>query len=204
MTLLGSRKSTQHARGVARRKLLLSAAKELLAEQDLDTINLTDVALKAEMPKTSAYHFYTNIKDLYIALVGDIEEELHKALSQPLKPSPKSWQQVIEQMLDLGVAFYESNPAARQLLIGPKTLPDIKLCDRDSDITLGAIFEEQVLRYFDFPAIPNRQKVFFRMVEIADLMFALSMLESGEITAEMSDEAKRASIAYLDSYLFES
>lgn len=190
-----------HARGVARRKLLLSAAKQLLAEQDLDAVNLTDVALQAGIPKTSAYHFYTNIKDLYINLVGEIEEELHEKLSQPLKETPKSWQEVIEMMLDLGVEFYESNPAARQLLIGPKTLPDIKLRDRDSDITLGAIFEKQVLNFFDFPDLPNRQKVFFRMVEIADLMFALSMLESGEITDEMSAEAKRASIAYLNSYI---
>jgi hypothetical protein len=38
-------------------------------------------------------------------------------------------------------------------------------------------------------------------VEIADLMFSLSVLEHGRITAEMTGEAVRAMVGYLSAHL---
>ena len=68
------------------------------------------------------------------------------------------------------------------------------------DVVIGRIFEDQVAGFFALPAVPNRSEVFFRSVEIADLMFCLSMLRHGLITEEMTQEAKRGSVAYLGSY----
>ena len=46
-----------------------------------------------------------------------------------------------------------------------------------------------------------RTAIFFRAVEIADLMFSLSMLEHGAITPAMTEEAIRAVIGYLRTHL---
>jgi hypothetical protein len=43
--------------------------------------------------------------------------------------------------------------------------------------------------------------MFFRAVEIADLMFSLSMLEHGSITPQMTEEAILAVTAYLGTHL---
>ena len=70
MALIGNRKRSWHVRGIERRRLLLQSARALLAERDLDQVSLADVAAKAEVPKSSAYHFYADIEALYAASDG--------------------------------------------------------------------------------------------------------------------------------------
>jgi AcrR family transcriptional regulator len=188
-------------RGIARRKKLLEAAKTLLESRDMDAISLGDVAELAKVPKGSAYHFYTNIKDVYASLVSLLDEELHVDMDAPIRKHVRGWQEVVEILIERGYQFYLRNPSARQLLVGPKTLPELKMKDRQSDVVIGRMFEAHVARFFEMPAIPNRADVFFRAVEIADLMFCLSMLGHGAIVEEMNREAKRGAVAYLASYL---
>ncbi len=201
MALLKTRKSTLRVRGIARRELLLSAARELLNERELDEISLGDVAARAGVPKGSAYHFYDDIKDLYAALLAVTEEELLKTQSLPITDPVRQWPDVVRILLRRGVAFYNANRASRQLQIGPKTPPELKLRDRRSDFALGGIIQRQMHARFELPEIPNVARIFFCAVEIADLMFGLSVLETGQITPEMGAEAERAVVAYLGTYL---
>ncbi len=201
MALLKTRKSTLRGRGIARRELLLSSARELLDERELDEISLGDVAARAGVPKGSAYHFYEDIKDLYAALLAVTEEELLKTQSRPITDTVRQWPDVVRVLLRRGVAFYNANRPSRQLQIGPKTPPELKLRDRRSDLALGRIIEQQMRAFFELPPIPNASRVFFCAVEIADLLFGLSVLEAGTITPEMGAEAERAVMAYLGTYL---
>lgn len=201
MALLKTRKSTLRVRGIARRELLLSAARALLEERELDEISLGDVAARAGVPKGSAYHFYDDIKDLYAALLAVTEEEVLKIHVSPITEPVREWSDVIRILIRRGVTFYNSNRPSRQLQIGPKTPPELKLRDRRSDLALGAIYHQQLHAFFVLPDLPNAAQVFFRAVEIADLMFGLSVLETGAITEEMGAEADRAVIAYLATYL---
>jgi AcrR family transcriptional regulator len=201
VTLLGTRKSTPRVRGIARRRLLLEAARSLLQTRELDEISLGDVAAHAGVPKGSAYHFYEDIKDLYAALLAVTEEELLAAHRMPITARVGAWQDVIRILIERGVRHYAKNAASRQLQIGPKTPPALKLRDRRNDQRLGGIYQEQLQAFFELPDIPDRSRVFFHAVEIADLMFGLSVLESGEITPAMSEEATRAAVAYLRIYL---
>jgi len=121
-------------------------------------------------------------------------------MTAPVRSSVSAWPEVVEILLDRAAEFYLRKPSARQLLVGPKTLPELKMRDRQNDVVIGRIFEDQVASFFVLPAVPNRSEVFFRSVEIADLMFCLSMLRHGLITEEMTREAKRGSVAYLGSY----
>jgi len=181
--------------------LLLDSARALLEERELDEISLGDVAARAGVPKGSAYHFYDDIRDLYAALLALTEEELLAAQRLPITQPVRGWPDVVRVLIRRGVAFYDGNRASRQLQIGPNTPPELKLRDRRSDITLGAIYQQQLEVFFELPPLPNLPQIFFRAVEIADLMFCLSVLETKGITQEMSDEAARASIAYLGTYL---
>jgi len=201
VALLKTRKSTPRVRGIARRELLLSAARALLAEHDLDEISLGDVAAHAGVPKGSAYHFYTDIGDLYGALLALTEEEVLQTQGAPITEPIREWSDVVRVLIRRGVAFYNANRPHCQLQIGPKAPPELKLKDRRSDVALGGIYRQQLGAFFELPDLPNAAQVFFRAVEIADLMFGLSVLDSGHITAEMGAEAERAVIAYLGTYL---
>jgi AcrR family transcriptional regulator len=189
------------APGIARRKRLLSAARALLARRDLDEINLADVARAAGIPKGSAYHYYGDIMDLYVHLIAVLGEEMLADVRRPLRGSaPATWSAVIAALVRRGARFFDTHRDARTLLISPKTPPELKLRDRQTDRRIGKLFEEQIERYFVLPKRRERTTIFFRAVEIADLMFSLSMLEHGSIKDAMTEEAVRAVVAYLRSH----
>ncbi len=182
MALMTTRKSTLRKNGIARRQQLLHAARELLDTRELDQISLGDVAAAAEIPKGSAYHFYEDIKDLYANLLAGLEEELLAALDAPVRGKVRDWQQLVELLTARGVAFYAGSRASTQLQIGSEVPADLKLRDRQNDARVGHIYERHIDALFELPAIPKRATIFFRAVEIADLMFSLSVLEHGHIT----------------------
>jgi AcrR family transcriptional regulator len=201
VALLKTRKSTPRLRGIARRELLLASARALLAERELDEISLGDVAAHAGVPKGSAYHFYADISDLYTALLALTEEEVLENQSARITEPVHEWADVVRILIRRGVRFYNANRPHCQLQIGPKAPPELKLRDRRSDVALGGIYRQQMESFFAVPELPNGPQVFFRAVEIADLMFGLSVLDTGRITEEMAAEAERAVIAYLGTYL---
>ena len=201
MTMLRQRRSTPQARGLQNRRRMLEAARKLLETHDLRDIALADVAEAAGVATSSAYHFYADMEELLTHLQTRIQGELIDIVLRPLRQPVASWQDVISRLNGRGVRFYNSDAAARQLQIGPRIPPELKMRDRRSDAAIGSAYEQHVGRHFVLPALPQRSQIFFRAVEIADLMFCLSLMDDSSITAEMQAEAGRACIAYLGTYL---
>jgi AcrR family transcriptional regulator len=190
--------------GIARRQLLLKSARKMLRTTPLADLSLGEVAKRANVPKGSAYFFYDDINALCASLVVLLDEELQAILREPLTEKVNSWQEIVVLLLKRGSEFLQNDTAACQLLIGKDAAPALKLIDRANDVVLGRILEEQVTCKFQLPAIPDRPKLFFRAVGLADLMFCLSMIEYGKITKEYADEGCRAAVAYLGTYFAES
>ncbi len=197
---LATRRKAPRARGLARREQLLDAAWSLLAERDLGAVSLVDVAARAGVPVGSAYHYYDDVREVYEALAARVAAQLLERHAAPLRRRPRRWAQVIEELIDRGVAYFNAHPAAARLLIGPQTPPQLKFRDRERDRVLAQVFEAQVDARFELPRLAARSALFFRALEIADLMLSLSIVDAGVITPAMTAEAKRACIAYLGSY----
>ena len=191
-----------HKRGVERRKKLLKAAYALLCERDIEEISFRDIADRAGVPEGSAYHFYANRFDLYTALADDLSALFAKAHKRKVPTSSQgSWQALVEYLVDVGAGVYAANPPARQLLIGGKTPPEVKQADRMNDRKVGELMYEVCARYFELPDSPELHAAFYYFIEITDLIFMISVIEHGEITASMLREAKRAGVGYLATYL---
>lgn len=199
MTTNNQSSSTQ-ARGRARRHKLLTAARALLDTRSLPEIELSDVAAQAGIPKSSAYHFYSDIFKLYTELASLLDYELNLVLSQPMPELP-SWEAIVSVLVERAADYFRSNPSGQQLMFGTATPPDIKRSSRNADVVHGAVFESQIDRQFVLPSFPNQDRVFFRAVESIDLMFGLSLIEHGELTEEMIVEAKTIACAYLGVYI---
>jgi len=196
------KKASYRAPGIVRRKRLLDAARALLSNRGLDEIGLTDVARAARIPKGSAYHYYGDILDLYVQLIAVMGEEMLQDVRRPIRGrAPECWSDIVAALVRRGAHYFVHDRAARQLLISPKTPPALKLKDRQSDKQIARTFEEQIERRFVLPALEDRTAIFFRAVEIADLMFGLSMLEHGEITPQMTEEAVHGVVGYLRAHL---
>jgi len=188
------------ARGRKGREALLAAARVLLAERESGQITLADIAARAEVPKSSAYHFYTDALELFVELVSILDAELQQVITQPVGPM-ENWEDIWGVAIDRAAIFFEDNPAAQQLMLSSQTAPAIKRYSRRADVDTGRLIESLIDAQFVLPDVPDRSRIFFYAIEAADLMFGLSLFESGALLREMVEEAKRMSRAYLELYI---
>lgn len=190
------------APGRKRRRALLDAAYDLLCERDIEDVSFRDIASRARVPEGSAYHFFANRFDIFSALAKLLSDEFAAAHDEPVPPSRRrTWQQLAGHLVDVGAAVYAKNPPAHQLLIGGKTPPEVKQADRINDRRVAAAMHGSFSRYYEIPDSDEMRNAFYYFIEITDLIFTLSVIEHGEITAAMLREAKRAGVGYLGTYL---
>lgn len=196
------RKRTPQARGLVRREKILAAAKELFARDLFEDVSYNDIADHAEVPAGSMYHFFPNKLSICTAIAQDFGGMYVEEMSRPFdQDGVTSWQEIVDQQIRRGAQLVEDNPAARQIIFGGKTPPEIKTADRDNDRRIGDAIEAAFNETFQLPNIPNKQEVFFVYVEIVDLIFTLSVIEHGYITEHAVEEAQRAGKAYLRCYI---
>lgn len=203
---IGLRKThaSMHKRGVARRKQLLQAAYDLLCERDIEEISFRDIAGRAGVPEGSAYHFYANRFDLFTALAGDLSELFVAAHKRPLPENcTKNWRSLANHFIDTGVRVYRENPPARQLLIGSKTPPEVKLTDRLNDREVARVMADIFSEHCTTPEDTDLESIFYYFIEITDLVFSLSVIEHGEISSEMIEQARYAGLGYLANFFAE-
>jgi len=188
-------------RGKARREQLLKAAYELLCEQPVEEIAFIDIANRADVPEGSAYHFFSNKFDVFAALAKEMSERFIQEQRKPIRGAKtKTWQDLADVFVTRGAGIYRDTPPARQLFIGGKTPPEIKLEDRINDRAVAEAMLEVFTQHFILPSSADYLNVFYIFIEITDLIFTLSMQEHGELTEDMIEEAKRAGKAYLGVY----
>jgi AcrR family transcriptional regulator len=193
--------SATQERGRARRMALQDAAAFLLDDHDIDTLALADVCAAAGIPKSSGYHFYRDIHSLYVDLAARLESDLSEALRVP-DDIAGSWRMRLARYIDTATIFFEARPHAQKLMIGPKTPPDIKRAGRAADKGHGLQLEAWLAGSIaQTPARGWPVPIYFFTIEIIDLMFGLSLLEEGRLSAMMINQATLAASAYLAPYL---
>jgi AcrR family transcriptional regulator len=193
--------NTTQERGRARRQALQDAAAALLDTQDIDMLALADVCAAAGIPKSSGYHFYRDIHSLYADLAARLETDLSVALDVP-HDIAGPWRLRLARYIDTATTFFEQRPHAQQLMFGPKTPPDIKRAGRAADKGHGLQLEAWLAG--SVAAAPRGGwpvPIYFFAIEIIDLMFGLSLLEEGRLSAMMVGQATQAACAYLAPYL---
>ncbi|OAN17813.1 hypothetical protein A3K86_02520 [Photobacterium jeanii] len=190
------------ARGIKRRAELKAATRELLTEMDISEVTFADIAQRADVPKSSAYHFYANIDDIYAEVASEYGQQILELLSEvPQYEEIDGWQDIVDTLIDRCILFYEQEKPARELIISGKTSAAIKQKDRNNDMILSAKIYAILDHFFELPQINNQSDIFYIWIEIVDVIFTLSQMKYGFITTSMANEAKRAAKAYLGTYL---
>ena len=195
------RPPTTRAPGRKRRQALLDAASDLLCEKEIEDISFRDIAKRAGVPEGSAYHFFANRFDVFAELSNSLNETFASAHERSVPASKRqTWEQLVEHMVDIGARIYAKTPPARQLFIGGKTPLEVKQADDRNDRDVATAMLRSFRRYFEVRDTDEMRDAFYYFIEITDLMFSLSVVEHGKITPGMIKEAKRAGVAYLDTY----
>tara|TARA_R110000782_G_scaffold68542_2_gene138028 strand:- start:67757 stop:68425 length:669 start_codon:yes stop_codon:yes gene_type:complete len=193
-----ARKATQ-ARGRVRRAELLEAARAMLDTQNIDQIGMIAVAEVAGIPASSAYHFFPEIGDLWKELVRTIA--IVQAAEDLMLPEVDEWETLIELSLVHHQKAFNSNRAARQLMLGPHTPPEIKNAGCKEDFRFGTALWTAVRRQFVLPGLADSRELFFKALLISDVFFSLSVADRDYVTDEAVAEAKLAMTSYLRAYL---
>ncbi|SON49696.1 TetR/AcrR family transcriptional regulator [Vibrio tapetis] len=191
----------QH-RGVKRRELLKAAVRQLLTENDISDVTFADIAKEANIPKSSAYHFYANIDEIYTEVAIQYGELLLEELSKiPTEDEVNTWHDIVDILVTRAIHFYQTQTPARQLFISGKTSASIKQKDRKNDEEIAIAIFTILDHFFHLPSFDRQSDIFFIWVEIVDTIFTISQMKYGIITKGMESEAKRAAKAYLGTYL---
>tara|TARA_R110000868_G_C10886070_1_gene763268 strand:- start:245 stop:955 length:711 start_codon:yes stop_codon:yes gene_type:complete len=199
MSETGNIKRYTQARGRARREALLLAARALLHERTMDEITLPMISERAEIPASSTYHFFSDVRVLYKDLARMITDEM--SLIAPEIIAYQRWQDCVGTFIRTSAAYFNSDTAARQLLLGPQTAHDIKRAACHDDLRFGAVLSNLLESIYHVPQMRDSVLACFYAIQIADTFFSLSVLEDGIITDQMLDQAILGSTSYLANYL---
>lgn len=157
------------------------------------------VAERAGIPLSSAYHFFGDISELWKELARTIAA---RQASEDLDlPRVSSWQELIRASLFHHRGAFNSDPAARKLMLGPHTPPDIKNAACKEDFRFGTALWTAVRTQFVLPELADSRELFFKALLIADVFFSLSVAEHDRVTDDALEEAVFATTAYLSIYL---
>lgn len=181
---------------------ILDATAILLDQRALSDLSIYAIAAQADIPPSSVYHFFPQLADVLGALAQRVFAELDAVLgaaSEDLRPA--SWMDLIEQLEDRFQQYYQSRPAARELLLGAHELAGVRQADRQHDNFLGHSLRNYLARFYQLPALPDDVDIFTLAMQAADKLLALDHQQHGELTVPMRREAKRMMVAYLGLYL---
>ena len=160
------------------------------------------VCARADVPASSAQHFYPDLDALYRALLEAHRAEMDAALMRPLRArDTRSWQAIVECLVDRAASYHRAHPVGAKLAIGGETPPQIKRMDRDADRGRAGFALRIAAEIFVVPRFADMERVAYIAAELVDTVFTASMLETGRLTAAYVKLAKRAAIGFLAQYL---
>lgn len=191
------------ARGVARREQLLAAADRLLQDRSIDSVSLAEVCTKADIPVASSYNFYANVNALFAQLNVDYSHQMADEMAQAVDPHASSnWAQVIEQLVDYFVRFYEEHKAFRQIRLSGKAPSEIRFTEeRVRGVDYAPMLRALISAAYVMPELEDPDRPFLIMLDMLDGILCSEFMRVGELGAGIIEEAKRASVAYLKLYL---
>jgi hypothetical protein len=82
-----------------------------------------------------------------------------------------------------------------------RTPAQVRLADHVSEKAISSVLYEIFDGVFVLPELPSTFDPFFFFLELCDVPLSISVIEHGEITTEMIEEAKRVGKGYLGTYL---
>lgn len=181
---------------------ILDATVTLLGQRSLSDLSIYAIAAQADIPPSSVYHFFPQLADVLAALAQRVFAELDAVLGvAPEDAAPSGWADLVERVEERFQQYYQSHPAARELLLGAHELAGIRQADRQHDSFLGDSLRAYLARHYQLPALPLDVDIFTLAMQAADKLLAIDHQQHGRLTAPMRREAKRMMVAYLGLYL---
>lgn len=193
-------------RSINRVSEILSAAEELIQELPIDDITSTMIAKRAGVTRTSVYHFFPSKFDVYDALSKKYRSELREEVTKYFDPDQRPDYRVAwDGIAGVFSRFFNRNPTAAILLLGRKASRQIRYTDEASSSGFAKEISRLMREHTDLQTyaadMDASGDIFQVVLELLTATFALGMRREGRISKKTRDEAKAATLAYINSCL---
>lgn len=181
---------------------LLSATEQLLAQRDFADVSLIDIAQLAQVPRASAYHFFTAKEAAFIALAERYLLELDDVINAPLTDVKISnWPDLIVQRASRAVNFINNVPAFGKIFLGGSVINEVRRMDIEYVSRSARLFYTWLDQYVVMPYLLDSETKLTTVIGIYDGIWMTSFARHGRITSIFAEEAVRATLAYCRTFL---
>ncbi len=185
---------------------ILAAAEELINEMPLDDITSTMIAKRANVTRTSLYHFFPSKYDIFDALSAQYREELREKVNSYFDPDKHTDYRVAwDGISGVFSRFFNRNPTASILLLGRKSSRQIRYTDEAGASTFATELSRLMKEHTDLQAyaaeFDKSGDLFQIVLELMTATFAYGVRREGRISKKTREEAKAATLAYINSCL---
>lgn len=185
---------------------ILAATEVMIEKLPLEDITPTMIAKQAEITRTSLYHFFPSKYDIFDALATRYRTELEDEVIKFFDPNQRTdyrvaWTGVARVFSD----FFNKKPAAAILLLGRKANRQIRYADGSGSHLFAKVLSRLMTQHTDlnrFPLQePDTRDIFQIVLELLTATFSLGMRREGKISVVTREQAKEATLAYINSCL---
>ena len=193
-------------RSIAKVEDILAAAEELLNEMPLDDITSTMIAKRAGVTRTSLYHFFPSKFDIFDALSSRYREVLREKVIKYFDPDQHTDYRVAwDGISGVFSRFFNRNPTASILLLGRKASRQIRYTEEAGSSTFARELSRLMKEHTDLQAyaadFDKSGDLFQIVLELMTATFAYGVRREGRISKKTREEAKAATLAYINTCL---
>ena len=193
-------------RSINRVSEILTAAEELIQELPIDDITSTMIAKRANVTRTSLYHFFPSKFDIYEALSKKYRSELKEEVIRYFDPDHQTDYRVAwDGIAGVFSRFFNRNPTAAILLLGRKASRQIRYTDEAGSQGFANELSKLMREHTDLRTyaadLDASGDIFQIVLELLTATFAYGMRREGRISKKTREEAKAATLAYINSCL---
>jgi len=188
-------------RSQQRFEAILDSAARLLETLEPEQISVYTLAEEAGLSPPSIYHFFPDAGQVFIALAERYNQQFRDLLDAALPPRITTWQQHMFARASDGRAHYNTNPAARRLLLGSGLSATIRARDLENDRAIAQRSVTEFCSLFELAESPELVERFTELLVINDAIWTLSVHRHGTITDAYEEQARRAREAYARTFL---
>ncbi len=140
-------------RSIDRVEEILSATEELILEMQLDDITSTMIAKRADVTRTSLYHFFPSKFDIFDALSTKYREQLREQVIEFFDPDRQTDYRVAwDGISGVFSRFFNKNPTASILLLGRKASRQIRYTEEAGTSTFAKDLSRLMKEHTDLQA----------------------------------------------------
>ena len=180
-------------RSLNRVNKILDTAHNVLMDGEINDLSIANLTKVADLKRTSTYKFFTHPDDIKIALIERYINELKEKLEN-FNVSSSEHHQTLKELINEIYLYFKENMSAQKIILANTVNPPV---DSAKLQALSNLLVNKIEAANKLPNMFNKEGVFLVITQIIISVLSLNLKENNELNEIGTNEALRASYAYL-------